>query len=87
MGVLNFLIFVVIAIVIGGDAVNGRIVNGHFYVANHGRLTEVSEAVHLQPVARPQHLRHAPAGHSDGLSGATGEEGTESGDPRLIPTG
>lgn len=46
MGILNFLVFVVIAIAIGGDAVNGRIVDGHFYVANHGRLTEVSQAVY-----------------------------------------
>jgi hypothetical protein len=42
---LNFVVFVVIAMAIGGDAVNGKVVGGHFYLANHGRRTEVSEAV------------------------------------------
>ena len=42
---LNFVVFFFVAIAIGGDAVNGKIVGGHFYLANHGKLTEVSEAV------------------------------------------
>jgi len=42
---LNFVVFFIVAIVIGGDAVNGKIVGGHFYLANHGKLTEVSETV------------------------------------------
>jgi hypothetical protein len=46
LGVLNFLAFVIVAAVIGGDAVNGKAVGGHFYLANHGKLTEVSEAVY-----------------------------------------
>jgi hypothetical protein len=45
LGVFNFIVFSIVAIVIGGDAVNGKIVGGHFYLANHGKLTEVSEAV------------------------------------------
>jgi hypothetical protein len=46
LGVLNFLVFVVVASAIGGDAVNGKAVRGHFYLAMHGRLTEVREAVY-----------------------------------------
>lgn len=42
---LNFVVFVVVAFAIGGDAVNGKTVGGHFYLASHGKLTEVSEAV------------------------------------------
>ncbi|PDT90544.1 hypothetical protein CO669_10240 [Bradyrhizobium sp. Y36] len=46
LGVLNFLAFVIVAVAIGGDAYNGRIVGNHFYVAEHGKFTEVSEAVY-----------------------------------------
>ncbi|MEW6640190.1 MAG: hypothetical protein AB1586_06765 [Pseudomonadota bacterium] len=46
IGIVNFLSFVIVAVALGGDAVNGRIIDGHFYLANHGRLTEVSEAVY-----------------------------------------
>ncbi len=45
LGCLNFIVFFIVAIAIGGDAVNGKIVGGHFYLANHGKLTEVSENV------------------------------------------
>ena len=38
-------IFFLVALKIGGDAVNGRIVNGRYYVASHGKYTEVSKAV------------------------------------------
>jgi hypothetical protein len=43
---LNFVVFFIVALAIGGDAVNGKVVGGHFYLANHGTLTEVSEAVY-----------------------------------------
>jgi hypothetical protein len=46
LGVLNFVIFVIVAVAIGGDAVNGKAVGGHYYLASHGKLTEVSEAVY-----------------------------------------
>jgi ABC-type maltose transport system permease subunit len=42
---LNFVVFFAVAVKIGGDAINGKIVDGHFYLANHEKLTEVSEAV------------------------------------------
>jgi hypothetical protein len=42
---LNFVVFFIVAVNIGGDAVNGSVRDGHFYVMNHGRYTEVSEQV------------------------------------------
>lgn len=42
---LNFAAFVVIAIRIGGDAMNGHAAGGHYYLADHGTLTEVSRQV------------------------------------------
>jgi hypothetical protein len=41
----NFLLFVGVAIYIGGDAINGKIEAGRYYVAGHGVYYEVSEAV------------------------------------------
>ncbi|HEY1683599.1 MAG TPA: hypothetical protein VGG19_02455 [Tepidisphaeraceae bacterium] len=40
---INFMVFWVVAVVIGGDALNGEVENGHYFVSSHGRLTEVSE--------------------------------------------
>jgi uncharacterized membrane protein len=45
VGIINFVIFVVVAIIIGGDALNGHEAAGHYYLANHGKLTEVSNLV------------------------------------------
>jgi hypothetical protein len=42
---LNFAAFLLVAMSIGGDAVNGRQSAGHYFVASHGKLTEVSRAV------------------------------------------
>ena len=42
IGVVNFLLFVLISVLIGGDAMNGKIENGHYYLGNHGHLREVS---------------------------------------------
>jgi hypothetical protein len=47
VGMVNFLVFVAIALVIGGDAVNGQQTDGRYFVANHGRYTEVSRPVFL----------------------------------------
>ncbi len=46
IGVLNFLAFVAVALWIGGDAVNGHTIDGRFFLSNHGKFTEVSEAVY-----------------------------------------
>jgi hypothetical protein len=42
-----FVSFVVIAQFIGGDAVNGHAANGHYYLANHGKVTEVGQGVFI----------------------------------------
>jgi hypothetical protein len=44
---LNFVAFVAIALYLGGDAINGRVVNDHYYLANHGVYTEVNHTVFL----------------------------------------
>ncbi|MGJ9417692.1 hypothetical protein ACHAC9_08005 [Massilia sp. CMS3.1] len=43
---LNFVSFFVGGIYLGGDALNGKIEDGRFYLANHGQLTEVSEGIY-----------------------------------------
>lgn len=43
--ILNFVVFCIVAFESGGDAVNGKIMGGHFYLAENGKLTEVSEAL------------------------------------------
>jgi len=52
LGLLNFLSFTVIYAFIGGDAANGKIDNGRYYVRGHflrhgteGQLTEVSASI------------------------------------------
>lgn len=42
---LNFVAYVIAACVLGGDAWNGCIQHGHYYLSSHGHLTEVSRAV------------------------------------------
>lgn len=45
LGLLNFFVFFCTAMYLGGDAINGHSSNGHYYLADHGHLTEVSRAV------------------------------------------
>jgi hypothetical protein len=42
--VLNFLSFWAISFVVG-DAIQGKVVNGQFYLGNHGTYTAVSHAI------------------------------------------
>lgn len=42
---VNFTAFWLIAVYLGGDAVNGRIADGHYFLMAHGRYTEVSAAI------------------------------------------
>jgi hypothetical protein len=42
---VNFASFWFIAVYIGGDAINGYAKDGHYFLASHGRFTEVSSAV------------------------------------------
>jgi hypothetical protein len=44
VAVVNFVAFLIGAAALGGDAVNGKIEDGRYYVADHGKLTEVSRA-------------------------------------------
>ncbi len=41
----NFLVFWLIAVCLGGDAVNGKIDHGHYYLMSHGDYTEVSKEI------------------------------------------
>ena len=42
VAILNFVAFFVIGIAIGGDALNGKVVDGPYYLYGHGKLNEVS---------------------------------------------
>ena len=47
IGIINFGAFCIIAVVLGGDAVSGHESAGKYFLANHGKLTEVSHFVFL----------------------------------------
>src|SRR5262245_5893722 len=42
---VNFTVFWIVAGRIGGDAMSGKIENGHYYLCNHGKYTEVTPSV------------------------------------------
>jgi hypothetical protein len=44
IGIANFFWFFVESLSIGGDALNGRVRDGHYFVGSHGSYTEVSAA-------------------------------------------
>ena len=44
-GFVNFAVFWIAAVYLGGDAISGKAVDGHYFLSNHGHLTEVSQAV------------------------------------------
>lgn len=46
-GILNFFVFLAGTSYLGGDAVNGKQMDGKYFVASHGKLTEVSKSVFL----------------------------------------
>lgn len=45
LGILNFFVFWFAALYLGGDALSGRVLNGHYFLSNHGHLHEVSARV------------------------------------------
>jgi hypothetical protein len=45
VGIVNFAIFWFAALYLGGDAISGKMVDGHFFLSSHGHLTEVSQSV------------------------------------------
>ena len=47
LGIVNFAAFVLISLWIGGDALNGHTLNGHYFLSNHGQLTETTRVVFL----------------------------------------
>ena len=45
--VANFIIYAVVGELIGGYSLNGREIDGRYFLGSHGRLTEASQAVYL----------------------------------------
>ena len=45
IGIANFVVFVLVAAAIGGDAINGYEEHGRYFLRAHGRTTEVSRSV------------------------------------------
>lgn len=45
IAVANFVVFVAIAVPLGGDALNGAARDDHYYLMQHGIYTEVSKPV------------------------------------------
>jgi hypothetical protein len=43
--IANFFLFVIISMLIGGDALNGHVTNGHYFLTMKGVDTEVTESV------------------------------------------
>jgi hypothetical protein len=43
--IANFAALCVLSLALGGDALNGTVRNGHYYLGSHGRYTEVSKGV------------------------------------------
>ena len=37
-GVVLFAIFIIFSLIVGGDAVSGKIEDGRYYVSSHGKL-------------------------------------------------
>lgn len=44
---INFYSFIFVDVLIGGDALNGRIVGGRYFLGSHGSYTEVSHRVFI----------------------------------------
>jgi len=42
----NFAVFFIVALTLGGDAINGKAEGGRYFLANHGKLTEVSREIY-----------------------------------------
>jgi hypothetical protein len=47
LGALNFGAFLAVDFILGGDALNGKVEGGRYYLGNHGTFTEVSHAVFI----------------------------------------
>jgi hypothetical protein len=47
VAVVNFISYSVVGAMIGGEALNGKSDGGHYFLFDHGKLTEVSHAVFI----------------------------------------
>jgi hypothetical protein len=47
VAIANFAVFVVIAILLNGDAINGHSAAGHYYLCAHGSCHEVDRATFI----------------------------------------
>jgi hypothetical protein len=45
--VVNFIAYVVVSQLIGGEAWSGKEVDGRYFLSSHGQLTEVSQALYI----------------------------------------
>ena len=45
IAILNFGAFIIMTLVLGGDAINGTAANGHYYLMSHGKYTEVGRGL------------------------------------------
>jgi hypothetical protein len=46
-----FVVFCIVSIIAGGDAVNGKIENGRYYLCNTGKYTQVPRVTYVAPAA------------------------------------
>jgi hypothetical protein len=44
---INLVLFFILTAYLGGDAINGKIIDGRYFLSSHGRLTEVSHRVFI----------------------------------------
>jgi hypothetical protein len=45
--IANFVVYVLAATYLGGDAINGHVIEGHYFLGYKGRFTEVSRPIYL----------------------------------------
>jgi hypothetical protein len=45
LAILNLAVYIAVAVTLGGDAVNGHVESGRYFLSMHGNLTEVSRQV------------------------------------------
>jgi len=50
VALVNFFLFAAVATYVGGDVINGKSNNGHYYLSSHGKMTEVSRALYIYSV-------------------------------------
>jgi hypothetical protein len=68
IAVANFVLFIVIAAYLGGDAFNGKQVDGYFCVGHHQQYTEVTRGVYYYsqahiPILLLNYICALPAGY------------------------